>query len=185
MAVEEPPFTTTLHQGAFEIRDYPALVVAEVRVTGSQTSAASKGFRLLASYIFGGNTTRRTIPMTAPVAQMPASETLPMTAPVTQTAADGAWVVRFFMPTGATLASLPTPKDPAVLLVALPPARVAVLRFSGWVLGHTLADKTAALRILLTRHGLHPTGPVSLAQYNPPWTLWFMRRNEVMVPVAP
>jgi hypothetical protein len=179
MAVEEPHYTTILHQGAFEIRDYPSLVAAEVTVDGSQAGAASKGFRLLARYIFGGNTGQRSIPMTAPVAQTPAS------APATGAETGNTWIVRFFMPTGSTLDNLPAPNDPAVHLVTLPAGRLAVLRFSGWVFGHTFADKKTALLALLRRHSLHPTGPVTLAQYNPPWTLWFMRRNEVMVPIAP
>ena len=74
MAVEEPAFRTVLQDGAFEIRDYPALVVAEVTVTGGQKEAASKGFRLLAGYIFGGNRGKQSIAMTAPVTEAPAGE---------------------------------------------------------------------------------------------------------------
>ena len=90
MAVEEPAFRSVLHEGAFEVRDYPALVVAEVTVSGDQKEAASKGFRLLAGYIFGGNKRRQSIAMTAPVAQAPTSEKLAMTAPVTQIQSAGA-----------------------------------------------------------------------------------------------
>ncbi len=89
MAVEEPAFRTVVREGAFEIRDYPALVVAEVTVTGDQKEAAGKGFRLLAGYIFGGNRRKQSIAMTAPVAQEPVSETIAMTAPVTQTKTAG------------------------------------------------------------------------------------------------
>ncbi len=70
-AVEEPAFKKVLSDGAFEVRDYPALIVAEVTVTGEQKEAANKGFRLLAGYIFGGNESRKGIAMTAPVAQAP------------------------------------------------------------------------------------------------------------------
>ncbi|MEO8461020.1 MAG: heme-binding protein, partial [Dokdonella sp.] len=84
MAVEEPAFKTVLKDGNFEVRDYPALVVAEVTVSGEQKEAASRGFRLLAGYIFGGNKRRQSIAMTAPVAQEPTSEKIAMTAPVTQ-----------------------------------------------------------------------------------------------------
>ena len=107
VAVEEPAFKRVLHDGAFEIRDYPALTVAEVTVPGTQNEAISRGFRVLAGYIFGANHTRQTIAMTAPVAQAPVSETIAMTAPVAQTQAAGQWVVRFTMPHQYTLATLP------------------------------------------------------------------------------
>ncbi len=185
MAVEEPAFKTVLHDGAFEVRDYPALVVAEVTVSGDQKQAAYKGFRLLAGYIFGGNTRRQSIAMTAPVAQTPANETIAMTAPVIQTGGADEWVVRFTMPSAYAMDTLPQPNDPKVHLRLVPPTRLAVLQFSGVANKDNVAAKTAELETLAVAHHLRAIGPVSLAQYNPPWTLWFMRRNEVMIPVAP
>lgn len=114
VAIEEPKFTVALHEGAFEIRDYQAAVVAEVTVTGDQSEAASKGFRLLAGYIFGGNRRHQSIPMTATVAQERKGQTIAMTAPVTQTQSDGAWVVRFTMPGAYSLKTLPVPNDPKI-----------------------------------------------------------------------
>jgi len=185
MAVEEPAFKAVLREGAFEVRDYPALVVAEVTVSGDQKEAAGKGFRLLAGYIFGGNNRRQSIAMTAPVAQAPTSEKIAMTAPVTQTQNANEWVVRFTMPSAYSLETLPEPNDPKVHLRVLPPARFAVLRFSGLARKGDVAAKTAELKKLTGTHHLRATGPASLAQYDPPWTPWFMRRNEVMMPVAP
>jgi len=184
MAVEEPPFHTVLRDGAFEVRDYPALVVAEVTVDGDQKQAASRGFRLLAGYIFGANRGRAHIPMTAPVAETPSSEKIAMTAPVTQTKSAGAWIVRFTMPRAYTLDTLPEPTDARVHLRGLAPSRVAVVRFSGLAAPSDVDDKARALIAWIDRHHLHATGPASLAQYDPPWTLWFARRNEVMVPIA-
>ena len=185
MAVEEPAFKSVLHEGAFEIRDYPALVVAEVTVSGDKKEAASKGFRLLAGYIFGGNKRRQSIGMTAPVAQAPTSEKIAMTAPVTQTKGANAWVVRFTMPSTYSIETLPKPNDPRVHLRVVPPTRFAVLQFSGLARKDDVDVKTAQLQRFAATQHLHAIGPVSLAQYNPPWTLWFMRRNEVMVPVEP
>lgn len=185
MAVEEPSFTVVVREGAFEIRDYPALVVAEVVVAGAQKEAASQGFRLLAGYIFGGNTKRQDIAMTAPVAQERSSEKIAMTAPVTQTLDAGDWTVRFTMPSAYSLEALPDPNDPRVQLRTLPPARFAVLQFSGLAQPDDVAAKTAELAAVVQARGLRVLGPPSLAQYNPPWTPWFMRRNEVMFPVAP
>jgi hypothetical protein len=186
MAVEEPAYRTVLKDGAFEVREYPRLLAAEVTVPGGQRDAASRGFRLLAGYIFGGNAGERKIAMTAPVAQHPTGETIPMTGPVTQTRDADRWVVRFTMPsTYQTLDSLPKPNDPRVVLREIPPARVAVLRFSGWAWRSDVEAKNGALLAAVAAHHLHATGPVTLAQYNPPWTLWFMRRNELMVALTP
>jgi hypothetical protein len=184
MATEEPAFTLVKAKGEFAIRDYPGLVAAEVTVTGERKDAASKGFRLLAGYIFGGNTRRQSIAMTAPVTQQAISEKIAMTAPVMQTGGNGAWVIRFIMPKGATLETLPTPNDPKVQLRQLPAQRMAVVRFSGLARQDDVDAQTEALTAFIAAEGLHASGPPSLAQYDPPWTLWFRRRNEVMIPVA-
>ena len=184
MAVEEPAFKQVLREGNFELRDYPAVVVAQVTVTGDQKESANQGFRLLAGYIFGGNKRRQSIAMTAPVAQQAASEKIAMTAPVAQTqTSTGAWVVRFTMPSAYTLQSLPVPNDARVELRNIEPARFAVLRFSGLAQTADVEAKSNELLAQVTSHRLRAIGSVSLAQYNPPWTLWFMRRNEVMVEV--
>lgn len=185
MAVETPPFKEVLRDGNFEVRDYPALVVAEVTVEGDQKEAASKGFRLLAGYIFGANAKRQSIAMTAPVAQLAASEKIAMTAPVAQTqGAPGTWVVRFTMPSAWTLETLPIPDDARVTLRTAAPTRFAVLRFSGLARPDDVQSNTRELLAQVSSHRLNAIGPVTLAQYNPPWTLWFMRRNEVMVEVT-
>ena len=185
MAIEEPKFTVSSRDGVFEIRDYQGAVAAEVSVSGDQKAAASKGFRLLAGYIFGGNTGQRKIAMTAPVAQQKlTSEKIAMTAPVTQMQKDGAWVVRFTMPSSYTLDTLPRPNNPQVHLRQLAPARFAVLRFSGLARPDTVAARTAELMAFVQARHLKTLSPASLAQYNPPWTPWFMRRNEVMIQIA-
>ena len=138
---------------------------------------------MLAGYIFGGNKRRQSIAMTAPVAQEPSSEKIAMTAPVTQIKNAGTWTVRFTMPSAYTLQMLPEPNDPKVQLRSLPATRFAVLRFSGWALPHSVAAKSAELIAATKAHKLLVSGSITLAQYNPPWTIWFLRRNEVMVPV--
>jgi hypothetical protein len=184
MATEEPSFTVVIDDGAFQVRQYPALLVAETKVEGDRRDASSAGFRVLAGYIFGGNTRRENIAMTAPVVQSPpSSEKIAMTAPVSQTAAAGAWIVRFTMPSGYTLDTLPKPDDPRVQLSLAPVTRVAVVRFSGWVSDQDFKRKRAELEQWMTRRRLKAIGPASLAQYNPPWTLGPLRRNEVMVPI--
>ena len=184
MATEEPAFTVVIDDGAFQVRQYPAQLVAETRVEGDRRDASGAGFRILADYIFGGNTRRQKIAMTTPVVQSPpVSEKIAMTAPVSQTVIADAWIVRFTMPSGYTLDTLPKPNDPRVVLSLLPATRVAVVRFSGWADDQDFSRKLAELEKWLTKRRIRASGPASFAQYNPPWTLGPLRRNEVMLPV--
>lgn len=121
--------------------------------------------------------------MTAPVAQEPVNQKIAMTAPVMQIENAGTWTVRFTMPSAYTLAILPEPNDPKVQLRRLPATRFAVLRFSGLASRSDVVAKSQKLIADIKVHHLHPSGPVTLAQYDPPRTLWFMRRIEVMIPV--
>jgi hypothetical protein len=117
--------------GPVEIRQYGPRIAAETVVDADEVAARSAGFRRLAGYIFGGNRSRSRIGMTAPVAQS-ASQKIEMTAPVAQARdASGRWAVRFFMPPGSTMQTLPVQNDPTVQHVNLPAAAMAVLRLTG------------------------------------------------------
>ena len=186
MAVEEPPYRVGLHEGDVEVREYPALIAAEVEVGGDRDQAANAGFRLLAAYIFGGNTRRQHIDMTAPVVQeRKTGESIAMTATVVQSGGDGSWSVRFIMPQGYTLATLPVPDDARVKLVPLAPQCIAVIRFSGLARPDEVAARTQSLQAFIDGRHWSAAGAPLLARYNPPWTLWFMRRNEVWIPLVP
>ena len=157
------------------------LIIADA----AQDAAANAGFRLLAHYIFGGNAPRQRIAIPSPVEQSRSGgQSLAMTAPVTQFQDGTVWMVRFFMPRGYTLETLPVPDDPRVRLRALPQAEMAVVRFSGLAYAGDVARRTTELEEFMAARHLRPAGPPVLARYNPPWTLWFLRRNEVMIPVA-
>ena len=185
LATEEPSYRSILQQTPFEIREYPALIAAEVTVSGERSDAVSAGFRLLAGYIFGGNTRKQSIAMTAPVIQNESpNEKIAMTAPVMQSPDPSGWIIRFIMPASYTLETLPTPNDPKVRLVSLPPKRLAVVRFSGLVDDNDVEQQTAVLRAFIAKQKLTAIGTPSLARYDPPWTLWFLRRNEVMLEVT-
>lgn len=182
MATEEPPYTAILTEGSFEIREYPSLIAAEVTVTGERSEAISAGFRLLAGYIFGGNTRKQSIAMTAPVTQtQQGNEKIAMTAPVTQSGNELGWTVRFIMPQGYTLNTLPIPNDSRVKLVALESVRVAVVKFSGLAKEPEIIERTQQLKQFLQEQKLVAVGSETLARYDPPWTLWFLRRNELMI----
>jgi hypothetical protein len=170
MAIEEPKYTVIEKSGAFELRAYSPKIVAETRVSGSLDKASSAGFRLIANYIFGNNTSRTG-----------GSEKISMTAPVSMEQTGEQWRMHFVMPSQYTLESLPRPNNPAVTLREVPQGNYAVIRFSGLAGEDKVAAKTAELMAWLEGKGISPVGKPELARYNPPWTLPFFRRNEVMV----
>ena len=181
--VAEPPFTLITRDGDFEIRDYQTQIVAEVNVRGNLGEASNRGFNPLAGYIFGGNAPRAKIAMTAPVTRQQ-GERIAMTAPVTRQASGDAWKVRFIMPAGSTLATMPRPNDPNVQLCEEKGKRYAILKFSGLGGASAFARKTSELTAFLTRRTLTPIGKPVFASYDPPWTLPFMRRNEVWLELS-
>ena len=181
--VEEPAFTVLGSPAGLEVRQYGPRIAAETTVTGRNERARNDGFGRLAGYIFGGNTTRTSIAMTAPVAQ--ASEKIAMTAPVGQTPdGSGAWRIQFIMPSRYTLETLPTPKDPSVRLVALEPETFAVLRFSGSTGDKAVSERKAELLRRLDGSGWRAEGEPVAWFYDPPWRLPSQRRNEVAVQVV-
>lgn len=181
--VEHARYSVVTTAGDIEIRDYAPQIVAQTTVSGERDAAINEGFRRLAGYIFGDNSPRQKIEMTAPVVQT-AGEKIAMTAPVSQTPAGGAWIVRFTMPAGYTLATLPRPNNGAVGLVETPARRMAAIRFSGLVNDGDLAANEARLRDDLKARGIAARGPAHYAFYDPPWTLPWNRRNEVMVEIS-
>lgn len=184
---EEPAFTEVARVGAVEIRTYGERIAAETVVSGSSEAARNRGFQRLAGYIFGGNTDRSSIAMTAPVAQAESggSRSIAMTAPVAQAPADGnRWTIQFFMPSEYTLATLPVPRDPSVVLTVVPAETYAVLRFSGLGSARTVAEKQAELEAALTGSPWASAGEPVVWFYDPPWTLPPLRRNEVAVRVS-
>jgi len=185
MATEEPSYTVIEQSGDFELRRYSPMIVAETQVSGPMDAASSAGFRLIADYIFGNNTSRaggnEKISMTAPVTMEPKPEKISMTVPVSMEQTGEQWRVHFVMPSQYTLDSLPTPNNSAVSLREVPASNYAVIRFSGLVSEEKRAEKAAELMTWIDSKGIKPVGEPKLARYNPPWTLPFLRRNEVMV----
>ncbi len=176
--IETPDYETVVEDGAFEIRDYPEIIVAQVERTGTRDKAVREAFDPLANYIFARERGGDSISMTAPVTQEPA-EKIAMTAPVTQTQQEGEWVVRFIMPSKYTMEDLPKPGGD-VTLEKIAPERRAAIRFSGSWDTQLFNRKTEELRAWLSERGIEPTGPPTYAYYNDPFTPSFLRRNEVM-----
>jgi hypothetical protein len=180
--VEQPKYEIVETSGNIEIRDYAPMIVAEVDVTGGRRDAIGKGFRIIADYIFGNNTTAQKLPMTAAVTQQD-SEKIAMTAPVTQQGDGNTWRVRFIMPSSYTMETLPKPDNPAVELKQIGAKRYAVIRFSGMAGEDSLKRYTEELNAFIGAKKLTPLSVPTYAFFNPPWTLPFLRRNEVMVEI--
>lgn len=182
-ATEEPPHTVLVSDGKFEIRQYAPTIVAEVKITGSMRRAGNSGFRPLADYIFGNNTTRSKIDMTAPVTRQK-SEKIAMTSPVTRTRLDDVWIVAFVMPRDWTMDTLPVPNNPDVVLREVPGEIIAVVKFSGAGRERTFSEKHRSLEQWIADQGYQITGNPRFAGYDAPWVPAPFRRNEVMLPVA-
>lgn len=187
--VEHARYSIITSDGPIEIRDYAPQIVAETTVAGEREEAIREGFRRLAGYIFGSNAPKQKIAMTAPVVQAPQGEKIAMTAPVDQArvndASSGdAWRVRFTMPAEYTMAALPQPNDSSVRLTELPAKRMAAIRFSGVATNTDLVENEKKLFDFTHARNLAPKGAAHYAFYDPPWTLPWNRRNEVMVEIG-
>lgn len=184
MATEEPKFTILEKEPPFEVRFYAPMIVAEVQVEGDLDGASSQGFKLIAAYIFGQNQVNEKIAMTAPVTvedQAQKSTKIAMTAPVGIESTSGKWTVSFVMPSEYTMDTIPKPLNPQVQLRQIPALKKAVVNFSGFYNTQKVAEKTLELEQWMKARNLQANGAPNFARYNPPWTLPFMRRNEVMI----
>ena len=188
MATEEPKFESLRKEENIEIRRYVPVIVAETTVDGDMDSASNQGFQRIAGYIFGQN---ERIAMTAPVVAEAQSnaEKIAMTAPVSiePQNADGSkmagaqrWRIHFVMPSQYTLATLPKPLNPQVQLREIPAKTFAALTYSGINTENKVQEKTEQLLNWLKSQKIETLGKPQLARYNPPWTLPFLRRNEIL-----
>jgi len=183
MAIEEPSYTVIEQAEDFELRQYAPYIVAETLVEGDFAEVGNEGFRRLAGYIFGKNRKEESIDMTAPVNQEASSEKIAMTAPVNQQVQDEKWRITFTMPAEYTLETLPTPVDDRITLKREPGRLIAAIRYSGTWSKDRYEEKQHRLRSLLEERGLKAVGEPVFARYNSPFSLWFLRRNEVLIPV--
>lgn len=184
-ADEEPSYTVVDELGAgVEVREYAPMLVAEVVVaTDDPARAGSLGFQPLADYIFGNNTRRERIGMTAPVTQERDGERIGMTAPVTQAGSPQGWVVGFVMPARYTADTLPLPRDPRIRIVGVPSRNVAAIRYSGRWSTLRYAENLRLLEREIAKAGWLAAAEPQSAQYDAPWVPGPMRRNEILLPV--
>jgi hypothetical protein len=180
---EEPDYQVLHDYGKIQIRRYPALVVAETTVMADYPESSNQAFCRLAGYIFGKNRKQQKISMTAPVIQQQPVETLAMTAPVLQQRTGSVWKMAFVLPKGYSLATAPVPLDKAVVIKELPARRVAVIRYSGRLTEQGIDEKAEELSKWLSQQGYKAISYPRSAAYDPPWTLPFLRRNEVHIEI--
>ena len=184
MAIEEATFKVETQDAAFEIRAYAPHILAETVVEGSLEDAGNQAFGRLFRYISGANRSHNKVAMTTPVSQQRAGEKIAMTAPVGQQRVQDKWAVSFMMPAGYTLETLPVPEDPQVKLRLVPARRMAAVRYSGFWSEKRYLSHKQELETWMRTKGLTAAGDPVWARYNPPFTPWFLRRNEILIPVA-
>lgn len=184
---EQPRYTVVETRGeTIEIRAYAPRVAAEARVENDDLDdGRDAAFRLLFDYITGSNQSAEKIAMTVPVESTDTSEKIAMTTPVESArAGDNQVYMRFFLPAEFTLKTAPAPSNDRVKIIDVPGQTVAVLRFSGFGGEDSVAEKKRALMGALSTTSWRPISDAVVYFYDPPWTLPFFRRNEVVVAVS-
>ncbi len=183
-AIEGPVYEVVKSFDNVELRRYAPYVVAEVVLDAPAEEAGNQAFPILAGYIFGKNKGEKKFAMTAPVTQTSAPMRMEMTAPVTQAAVAGGMQVQFVLPKGVTVATAPEPVDSRVQLREVPASTWAVIRYSGTWSQSNYSEHLGKLKVALLAAGVATQGEPLLARYNPPFTPWFMRRNEIWLLVC-
>jgi len=182
--VERMEYSVLESKKDYEIRMYAPHIVAQTTIKGSYNDSLNEGFRIVAGYIFGGNTKKESIAMTAPVLEKKeGSEKIAMTAPVLASVEGESRTIAFGMPRSYTLETLPTPTDPRVKIVAIPEKKMAVIRFSWLRTTKRVESKKQTLIDALKRDGVMIVGEPQYAGYNGPATPPWMTRNEVLVEI--
>lgn len=168
-------------EGAFDIRQYEDYWSVRTKIEGNYQESTSRGFRLLFSYISGNNKQQEKIAMTSPVIQQETGEKIAMTGPVIQQKQGASWIMEFVLPSKFNTKEPPEPLTNEVKLVKTPGYKAAVISYSGNLREEKYNTKAKELMDIVREKGLQPKGEPFSAGYDPPWTLPFLKRNEVLV----
>ncbi len=184
MSYEQPDYTVVYTDGDVEYRQYESYLVSETVIQNPDDyqDAGNEGFRRLFKYITGANNAQSKISMTTPV-QQSQSEKIAMTSPVQQAQSSAGWTVSFMLPTAYTAETAPAPTDPRVYIREVPARLMAVHTFSGRWTERNFVRNESELLASIAAENIAPEGQMERAAYNAPFTLPFLRRNEVMVAV--
>jgi effector-binding domain-containing protein len=183
VGIEKAKYTVLEKERSFEIRQYEPCIIAETIVKSNFDEAGNIAFRRLYNYISGQNRKKESIAMTAPVSQQISSEKIVMTAPVSQEKLGDKWVVSFLMPSEYTMETLPKPLDANVVLKEVPGKKMAAVRYSGTWSKKRYERHKAKLEEFIRERGLTVKGEDIFARYDPPFQIFFLRRNEVLIPI--
>jgi len=166
MANEQPDYTVIKKDNEFEIRQYTNFLTATVETEGERDDAIGKGFRILFKYISGENKNKESISMTVPVMQ--------------KSTGVNKWNVSFVVPKKFNLQNVPQPDNQSVKIINNPNLQVLVITFSGLFSDANIKENETKIRNYIKEKGLKIEEPPIYAGYNAPWTLWFLKRNEVL-----
>lgn len=167
--------------GTFDIRQYEDYWVVRTEIDGDYRRSTDEGFRLLFSYISGKNKQQEKIAMTGPVMQQEKGEKIAMTGPVIQQKSGGSWIMEFVLPSKYNKIQPPEPLDPEVSIVKVQGYRAAAISYSGNLREEKYNTKIKELLDTVTLKKLQPIGEPFSAGYDPPWTIPFLKRNEVLI----
>lgn len=183
MATEEAEYRVLVADKPYELRYYQGHVLAETLVEAEFKKAGNKAFRRLFRYISGDNQAAQKVSMTAPVGQVQSGQTIDMTAPVGQSKVQGQWAISFMLPAKFSAQTAPQPTHPEVYIRAVPPRYMAAIRYSGFWSEARYREHLRLLEGWIADRGYQAIGEAVWARYNPPMLPWFLRRNEILVPV--
>ena len=184
MAIEEAEYRVLEREGQFEIREYAEHIVAETIAGKNFEEAGSVAFKRLFRYISGDNESRRKIAMAAPVSQRTAGEKIAMTAPVSQRPSDSDWAVSFMMPSSYTIDTLPVPSNPEIKIRTVRAHIAGAVQYSGFWSEKNYLENKSRLEAWIEKKKFIKDGNAVWARYNAPFTPWFLRRNEILIPLA-
>ena len=180
--IESPSYKVLQKEGGIELREYDPFIIAETVVDAPYDSAINAGFRRLANFIFGNNQSNSKIAMTAPVIHhQEMSQSSPLGfVDVTDT---GTHRVSFVMPLSMEMGQIPRPNRDGIELRTVEWGKVVVIRYSGYSSFDTVKEKSEQLKAYIKESNLEAVSPAMVAQYNSPWVMPLLRRNEVLVRV--
>lgn len=176
--VETPKYKILKTEGNIQLRRYDPIIIALVNVNGTRRDAIGKGFRLLADYIFGDNVAQRTI---SDPAETRESIKIAMTAPVQQQSVDSGWQISFVMPSEYTTGTLPSPTNKLITIRTEDSRDFFTITFSGINSDQNIEKNQNILSKYLEVNNISTSSKPIYAFYNPPWTLPFLRRNEILI----
>ncbi len=180
---EEASYKVLFEEQNIQIRLYDSALIAQTSSKGNYKQSSNSAFRQLAGYIFGDNQSQQKIAMTTPVIQKPSSEKIAMTVPVYQQENENDWTMSFVLPAEYTMDTLPIPTNPDIQIVEIPEKKVASIKYTGLITDEKIAVQTQKLTDWLIANEYKIISQAYSAAYDPPWTVPFLRRNEVHIDI--